>query len=129
MIVDGPRSKAPGLTYIARRQSTGTYKIGTTWRWQNRAFDFRCIGIRDLELIALTRGADVELRLHAYFEPHHIGHEWFTADIAPEVEKIRLGTFDWDALPSRGWCVTKPFQTKASLTHWGPLPRFAGLSA
>lgn len=129
-IVSGPEHMASGYTYIIRRHSNGYFKIGSTYNWAGRALGLRMSGVKDFDLIALIPGAyGVEAILHAHFEPHHVGGEWFRPDVrvVDAIRKIAASEFDWSQAPASGWCITKPFQTKASLAHWGPLPRYAEL--
>ena len=128
-ILTGPNTLAQGYTYFARASGDGPIKIGSTLLgFRHRQGELRWQGEKPAPILIVT-GQNLELRFHAAFEPHHLGHEWFQP--APElllaISNLHNGTFDWSTLPEHGWCVTKPFQVKASLAHWGPLPRFAAL--
>lgn len=131
LVVRGPRAVASGLTYIIQRRGDLHYKIGSTFNWTGRALTLRMAGHKDFDTIALIPGAyGVESILHAHFEPHHVGGEWFRPDgrVVDDIHRIISGTFDWSLAPETGWCITKPFQTRASIAHWGPLPRYADLA-
>ncbi len=112
-----------GIIYFARHSLDGPIKIGYSWMWAGRLRELRDGRGGWAKPILLIRGGGrLELMFHAQFEPHHIGKEWFAPhpEIIRTIKKIRAGRFDYNSLPS-GWCVTRPFQTKASLSHWGPL--------
>ena len=112
-----------GRVYFARVNQDGPVKIGfTTMRWRGRLNEIRTPVGKPQPLLLIECGPSLELQLHALLEPHHIGREWFEPAPAIRVaDEISGGTFDWDALPA-GWCVTKSYQTKASIAHWGALP-------
>lgn len=127
-IIQGPNPQSVGLTYFARRDPDGPIKIGCSWnQWHGRVASL-AQGKRRAYPILIISGQCLELRFHAAFEPHHIGNEWFSP--APEllntIIAIHAGAFDWNSLPNPGWCVTKPYQTKASVAHWGRLPENPG---
>lgn len=113
--------------YFAVCPVDGAIKIGVTGYpvWA-RMFEIRRCGVRAQALFGLTGGNQTEAALHAHFEPIHLGGEWFapTAELTAAIAEIQAGSFDWSAIPQRGWCITKPYQTKASLAHWGPLPSY-----
>lgn len=127
--VDGPAPYVSGVVYFARVRGVPEIKIGHTSQLRCRLYETRRNGITQSAYAALLvwGGYQLERRFHAAFEPHHIGREWFEPhpDILETIIAIHAGEFDWSSLPDPGWCVTKPFQTQASLDHWGPLPRFA----
>lgn len=118
-----------GYTYFGRREKDGAIKIGRTWspRINVRMYTLQIELKYPVEPLCMLIGEHHEIKFHAMFEPHHIGNEWFEPhqDILDAVDQINAETFDLSTLPAQGWCVTKPYQTKASLAHWGPLPRFA----
>ena len=129
-LVQNPTGKLRSVTYIAQRRSSLLVKIGSTenWFWREKAC--RNSGIRALRAVAFISGAyGWERKLHAYLEPDHVGGEWFapTPRVLSTITKIAANNFDPANLPE-GWCVTKPFQCKASVAHWGPLPRYAQMA-
>lgn len=121
--------------YFIRRPSDGQIKIGASCNVRGRLYDLSVQAGEKLELLAVyDRGVChyvTEGRFHAAFEPQHVGSEWFkpTDRLLMAISEIARGTFADDDLPKRGWCVTKSFQTKASIRHWGVLPRAERLSA
>jgi len=133
MIFDGPPGCLWGFAYFARCKDSGSIKVGATdnWHWRIKNLRYGKHG-RDVEPLLFVRGGfGTERRLHAYFEPYHIGREWFRPSntVLGSIELIRIGQFDWNELPEDGWAVTKPFQTKASIAHWGPLPQYDSVRA
>lgn len=121
--------------YFIRRPSNGQIKIGASFNVQGRMYDLRVKCREQLELLAVYDRGNCphrnEARFHAKFEPQHVGGEWFepTDAMLAIIDEVARGVFLSDALPDRGWCVTKSFQTKASIRHWGVLPRAERLSA
>ena len=111
--------------YFVRCRETGDVKVGRSanplWRLKNIRRDGKPC---DLEVLVIYwGGSGDEIKMHAYLEPDHIGSEWFspTKRVLGTALLIANDLFDWDLLPVEGWEITKPFQTKASLAHWGPL--------
>jgi hypothetical protein len=122
--VETPTPNLAGFTYFARMRGLPEIKIGQSWSPKHRLIHIRRNGIsKQAYPLCVIKGGGWERRFHAAFEPYHIGNEWFEphAVILETIIAIHAGEFDWSSLPHYGWCVTKPFQTKASLAHWGPL--------
>lgn len=116
-----------GVVYFAQCSRGGPIKIGfTTMRWAGRLAEIRRDGVRAYPLALVLGTSSLELKFHAAFERHHLGGEWFepVPELLEAIASLHGGTFDYSALPE-GWCVTKPYQTKASLAHWGPLESIA----
>lgn len=114
--------------YFAQAKDGDPIKIGKSQDPRVRMFDLRRNGELIERLICTVKGSNfdrLEYRFHAYFEPYHMGNEWFhpVPQILDVVDEINSGTFDFGRLPERGWCITKPYQTKASIAHWGELRR------
>lgn len=126
--LDGPEPYEWAVVYFARVRGLPEIKIGCTSQLRVRLYETRRKGINQAAypLVIVKGGQQLEARFHAMFEPYHIGHEWFEPHpvILEAIIALHAGEFDWSRLPARGWCITKPFQTVASLSHWGPLPRF-----
>ncbi|GLI99155.1 hypothetical protein [Sphingobium sp. BS19] len=122
--------------FLRRKDGNGPIKIGTSWRGgEARAIDITRRNGVEIACIAEWRtprcANSYEARFHAHFEPHHLGHEWF--DPVPEllaiIDHVNAGTFRDDMIIQRGWCVTKAYQTKASIAHWGDLARKSARAA
>lgn len=114
--------------FLRRKDGTGPIKIGASWRGGlARARDISCKLKADIHCIAEwaapTSANSFEARFHAHFEPHHLGNEWFepVPELLTIVAAINDGTFRDDVIIPHGWCVTKHYQTKASIAHWGHL--------
>lgn len=122
--IDGPTHDRMHCVYFARVGDLPEIKIGCSSNIRWRLQELSRNGIRRAAFpLALVRGGtQLELRFHAQFEPHHIGNEWFAPapEILEAIVALHAGVFDFDSLPKRGWCITKPFRTRASLAHWGP---------
>lgn len=127
--VEGPVPYPYGFVYFFGVRGLPEIKIGNSAQIKCRLYETRRKGITQsaYPILLVRGGSRLEARFHAAFEPHHLGHEWFAPapEILEAIEAIKAGVFDWSRLPDTGWCVTRRFQTKASLAHWGPLPRFA----
>lgn len=131
LILTDPNCAYPhGHVYFVQVGNEGPVKIGfTAAMWSGRISEIRTSRGKPSPLLLVRSNSGLELKLHAMLEPYHLGGEWFTPEPVLEIiDALKVGAFDWSALPD-GWCVTKRYQTKASLRHWGELPQYGRIAA
>ena len=125
MIVDSPAGHGHGYTYFAICIGKPLVKIGQA-SVLYRAYDVKpTFGDQSLLLLAM-KGCSFERKFHAFLEPLHDSNEWFRLErrITSVIRDLQSNTFDFSKLPNNGWCITKAYQTKASVAHWGPLAQY-----